>query len=195
MSRERYKLPGPDYPSTLPKQGTEEHCSLWFSSEIPTWEVEYEKVWKVLWQAQVLLNCGLWNSASPTTPSPAFTLAFTSHYLRQQRLPESMPSDSMCQMLLSLLTGVLDILLEHFLNIHNLTSGLGAEQEKGRAPHAAHWAGGNWDQDGHKEIGSELDGHRYVLINSSSSLVDLLPLALVLMLIFWGRNEDMNKLK
>lgn len=45
-------------------------------------------------------------------------------------------------MLLSLLTGVPDTLREHFLNIHNLTCGLGAER-KGRAFHATRWAGGS----------------------------------------------------
>ena len=48
-------------------------------------------------RSQFFFNCGF--VKLDFSPHLAFTVAFTSHYLRQPRTPESMPSDGMCQIL------------------------------------------------------------------------------------------------
>lgn len=100
---ERYQLPGPDYlhPSTNREQ---QNVSLQL---IFLWDHNFRKqvmrkFERCFDRFKFFGNCGFVKLDFP--PHLAFTVAFTSHYWRQPRTPESMPSDGMCQMLLSQLT-------------------------------------------------------------------------------------------
>lgn len=94
--REREKRPGPS--SLPPSTDTgQQNSSLQL---IFLWDHNLgSRLWEslkgVLTDSNSLFNCGV---VKPNfSPDSAFTVAITSHYWRQPRTPESMPTDGMCQ--------------------------------------------------------------------------------------------------
>lgn len=95
-NREREKWPGPSYlpPSTNTGQlnSSLQPIFLWdhnLGSRL------WESLKGVLTGSNSFFNCGV--VKSKFSPDPAFTVAITSHYWRQPRTPESVPTDGLGQ--------------------------------------------------------------------------------------------------